>query len=237
MNEGCGDGFLEAGETGKTSVQRRIGLARASSENGAVLLLEDFRNALIAYTRLSTFEREKPTYPAFATIELAEGAASANKPPEAAEGTSFDVIVLALELPAPACRKPLADTLRALSQSDAIKPDACVYAIICDPSTDSGSSATATDKAARACKQAGAHWCGAVVVTDAPLIPRLVRAPRLGMWRRPVSKAIDRLVAAVRMGCALNELDALLGVDPDRANTDNVIVASPHPIWRFFNRG
>lgn len=237
MNEGSGDGFLEAGETGKTSVQRHIGLARASSSNGAVLLLEDFRNALIAYTRLSTFEREKPAYPAFVTIELAEGAASANMPPEAAEGTRFDVIVLALELPAPACCEPLADTLRALSQSGAIKPDTCIYAIICDSATDSGSSATATDKAARACKQAGARWCGAVVVTDAPLIPRLVRAPRLGMWRRPVSKAIDRLVAAVRMGCALNELDALLGVDRERANTDNVIVASPHPIWRFFNRG
>lgn len=237
MNEGCGDGFLEAGETGKTSVQRRIGLVRASSDNGAALLLEDFRNALIAYTRLSAFEREKPVYPAFATIELAGGAASASMPPEAAEGTCFDAIVLALELPAPACRKPLADTLRALLQSGAIKPDTCVYAIICNPGTNSGSSATATDKATRACKQAGVRWCGAVVVTDAPLIPRLVRAPRLGMWRRPVSKAIDRLVAAVRMGCELNELDALLGVDPDRANTDNIIVASPHPIWRFFNRG
>lgn len=237
MNEGCGDGFLEAGETGRTCVQRRIGLVRASSSNGSVLLLEDFRNALIAYTRLSAFEREKPVYPAFVTIELAEGAASASMPPEAAEGTRFDAIVLALDILTPACRKPLADTLRALSQSDAIKPDACVYAIICDPGTDSGSSATATDKATRACKQAGVRWCGAVVVTDAPLIPRLVRAPRLGMWRRPVSKAIDRLVAAVRMGCALNELDALLGVDCERANTDNVIVASPHPIWRFFNRG
>lgn len=234
MNEGCGDGFLEAGETGKTCVQRRIGLARASSDNGAALLLEDFRNALIAYTRLSAFEREKPAYPAFVTIELAEGAASASMPPE---GARFDAIVLTLELPAPACCEPLADTLRALSQSGAIKPDTCVYAIICDPGTDSGSSATATDKAACTCKQAGAHWCGAVVVTDAPLIPRLVRAPRLGMWRRPVSKAIDRLVAAVRMGCALNELDALLGVDCERTNTDNVIVASPHPIWRFFNRG
>lgn len=237
MNEGCGDGFLEAGETGKTCVQRRIGLARASSDNGAALLLEDFRNALVAYTRLSAFEHEKPVYPAFVTIELAEGAASASMPPETAEGTRFDAIVLALDILTPACGEPLVDTLRALSQSDTIKPDACVYAIICDSGTDGGSSATATDKATRACKQAGVRWCGAVVVTDAPLIPRLVRAPRLGMWRRPISKAIDRLVAAVRMGCALNELDALLGVDPDRANTDNVIVASPHPIWRFFNRG
>ena len=237
MNEGCGDGFLEAGETDKTCVQRRIGLTRASSDNGAALLLEDFRNALVAYTRLSAFEREKPAYPAFVTIELAEGAASASMPPEAAEGAHFDAIVLALELPAPACCEPLADTLRALSQSGAIKPDTCIYAIICDSGTDSGSSATATDKATRACKQAGVRWCGAVVVTDASLIPRLVRAPRLGMWRRPVSKAIDRLVAAVRMGCALNELDALLGVNRERASMDNVIVASPHPIWRFFNRG
>ena len=47
---------------------------------------------------------------------------------------------------------------------------------------------------------AGSPFRGAVVVCHAELAGRLLATPRLGRWRRPVSEAIDRLVAAIRMG-------------------------------------
>lgn len=212
------------------------GSATSSSDGSATdLLLSDFHDALLAYTRLSACESEEPQYPAFVRAECAPtGSLRILKQPgcvsEDCDLASCDTVVLAFEVASPADCELLGGTLRALASSHVIKPETHFYAIICD-SCSSEDIATVRD-AMRICQQVDAHWSGAVVATDARLIPRLVRAPRLGMWRKPVSQAIDRLVAAVRMSCALDELDVLLGVEPEHASTSNVLVASPHPLWR-----
>ena len=70
------------------------------------------------------------------------------------------------------------------------------------------------------------------------------------MWRRGVSQAIDRMIAAVRMGCSLEEVDALLEASvaaracarqPNKTDgrrhtaepseREGFLLASPHPMW------
>lgn len=226
-----------ASSSAASSAGNSSGSSFAGSSDGSAadLLLSDFHDALLAYTRLSACESEEPQYPAFVRAECdVNGSLRILKQPgcvsEDCGLASCDTVVLAFEVASPADCELLGGTLRALASSCVIKPETHLYAIICD-SCSSEDTATVR-KAVRICQQVDARWSGAIVVTDARLIPRLVRAPRLGMWRRPVSQAIDRLVAAVRMSCALDELDELLGVEPEHASTSNVLVASPHPLWR-----
>lgn len=226
-----------AGATRCMALVRMAPSSGAGSSDGSAadLLLNDFHDALLAYTRLSTCESEEPQYPAFVRAECAPngslrileqpGYEDADRDP-----AGWDTVVFACEVTSPADCELLGGTLRALASSRVIKPETHLYAIICD-SCSSEDTATVRD-VVRICQQVDARWSGAIVVTDARLIPRLVRAPRLGMWRRPVSQAIDRLVAAVRMSCALDELDELLGVESEHASTSSVLVASPHPLWR-----
>lgn len=228
----------DAGATRRMALVRTASSSAASNagNSAADLLLSDFHDALRAYTRLSAYASEESRCPVFVRAECTpNGSPRILERPEECESetcdiASCDTIVLAHEVASPAGCAPLADVLHALASSNALNPTTRFYAIICD-SCSSEDTATARE-AVRACQQVDACWSGAVVVTDAQLIPRLMRVPRLGMWRRPVARAIDRLVAAVRMSCALDELDELLGVDPERANTSNVLVASPHPLWR-----
>lgn len=245
MSEHLDSTYELAREDCDADATRRMALVRMASNSAAGggstansaahLLLSDLHDALLAYTRLSTCESEEPQYPAFVRAECApngslrileqSGYGDADRDP-----AGWDTVVLALEVASPADCVPLAGMLQALASSNVIKPATRFYAIICD-SCSSEDTATVRE-AVRACQQVDARWSGAVVVTDARLVARLMRAPRLGMWRRPVARAIDRLVAAIRMSCALGELDELLGVEPEHANTSNVLVASPHPLWR-----
>lgn len=209
--------------------------ADRSGNSAADLLLSDFHDALLAYTCLSACESEEPQYPAFVRTECApSGSLRILEQPghedEDRDPAGCDAVVFACEVTSPADCEPLACALRTLASSNVFKPATRFYAIICN--SCSGEDAAAAHEAVCICRQVDARWSGTVVVTDARLVPRLIRAPRLGMWRRPVSQAIDRLVAAVRMGCALDELDGLLGVEPGRADTSNILVASPHPLWR-----
>lgn len=227
----------DAGATRRMALVRTASSSAASNagNSAADLLLSDFHDALRAYTRLSAYASEESRCPVFVRAECTpNGSPRILERPECESETcdiaSCDTIVLAHEVASPADCAPLADVLHALASSNALNPTTRFYAIICD--SCSSEDTAAAREAVRACQQVDACWSGAVVVTDAQLIPRLMRVPRLGMWRRPVARAIDRLVAAVRMSCALDELDELLGVDPERANTSNVLVASPHPLWR-----
>ena len=60
------------------------------------------------------------------------------------------------------------------------------------------------------CDRSGLIWSGGVVAAGVDALPRLMRSPRLGRFRRPLSEAIDALVAAVRLGCALGDLPRVL---------------------------
>ena len=242
MNERLDSTYEATRENRDAVATRRMALVRTASSgaasnagnSAAELLLSDFHDALLAYTRLSAYASEGSRYPVFVRAECTpNGSLRILERPgcesEDCDIASCDTVVLAHEVASPADCAPLADVLHALASSNAINPTARFYAIICDSCSSEDTSTVR--EAVRVCQQVDAYWSGTVVVTDAQLIPRLMRAPRLGMWRRPVTRVIDRLVAAVRMGCALDKLDELLGVDLERANTSNILVASPHPLW------
>ncbi|WP_288738145.1 hypothetical protein [uncultured Enorma sp.] len=221
---------------------RRIGLVSLpANAPAAALVLDDFRAALIAYARLSSTGSQAAAHPPLLRIDASRkdernvGDGEDAVHPAAALATC-DTVVAAYAPGDAAPRMPTAQELgAALAQLAArghLMPGTRIYGIACAARSDGADGVHTLDDAARACAQESLAWCGGIVVTDAGLIPRLMRAPRLGMWRRPVSRAIDRLVAAVRMGCALDELDTLLGVDPAHASGDAITVASPHPLWR-----
>ena len=55
------------------------------------------------------------------------------------------------------------------------------------------------------CAAAGAHWMGGVAVGGGGMTLPTAGTPRMGMLRRPVSEALDRLIAAIRSGTAAGE--------------------------------
>lgn len=52
----------------------------------------------------------------------------------------------------------------------------------------------------RACGQRGLAWRGGLTVEDAQVAAAFEHSPRLGFWRRPVSRGIDQMLLAVRCG-------------------------------------
>ncbi|QWT17331.1 hypothetical protein KPC83_05670 [Collinsella sp. zg1085] len=83
---------------------------------------------------------------------------------------------------------------------------AYIYAIIATSSTaDEDSSAfnpsqinKALQELVAVCEQADMHWLGGVQVYSAEQLLALNHEPRMGCFRRPISEAMDSLIAAVR---------------------------------------
>lgn len=233
---------MEHARTAVRAPQRIALVSLPANASVAGLVLDDFRAALIAYARLSSTGSQAAAHPPLLRVDVARedernvGDGEDAVRPATALATCDTVVAAYAPDDAEPTRGLAAQTLgAALAQLAArgyLMPGTRIYGIACAARADGADGVHALDDAARACAQASLAWCGGTVVTDAALIPRLMRAPRLGMWRRPVSRAIDRLVAAVRMGCALDELDTLLGVDLAHASGDAITVASPHPLWR-----
>lgn len=232
-------------EHARTTVRapQRIGLVSLPENAPAAdLVLDDFRAALIAYARLSSTGSQAASHPPLLHVDIARedernvGDGEDAVHPATALATCDAVVAAYAPSDAEPPRKPaeqeLGAALAQLAARGHLMPGTRINGIACAARADGADGVHALEDAARACTRTSLAWCGGIVVTDAGLIPRLMRAPRLGMWRRPVSRAIDRLVAAVRMGCVLDELDALLGVDSPHASSDAITVASPHPLWR-----
>lgn len=55
------------------------------------------------------------------------------------------------------------------------------------------------------CAAAGARWMGGVAVGGGGMTLATAGTPRMGMLRRPVSEAVDRLIAAIRSGRGAGE--------------------------------
>lgn len=231
--------------------------ARHGDSSAAALLLDDAADALVAYARMAAREAGLDTavIPEFVRTSIcpANGAAhdgsgvsstgaarerktaadqesAAAKPPS----QSCSALVFAIDAPAAV---PMQNYERACSAAFAMaEAGAHVYAIVTVP----GENATAGERLLQhltsACAGAGCRWSGGLVVTDAELIPRLMRAPRLGAWRRPVSETIDKLVAAIRLNCSLGAVDSLLEGHTANGDSDGYLIASPNHLWRSVAR-
>ena len=218
--------------------------AGALVQNPATLLLDDFADALIAYARMYSAGRPGTAHP-----PLVRTTVDADGPRRISPALrDCDSVVFAFATPAggsargttAACEPSALDACA--SAIGSLAAGTRMYALIALTSAREDEAIAAGAACRCACEHGGVFWGGAVAVTEGSLVPRLVRAPRLGMWRRPVSQAIDRLVAAVRMGCALDEVEAVAqgelfdpADEPAAAGSEpygnRLIVASPHPLW------
>lgn len=82
-----------------------------------------------------------------------------------------------------------------------------VFGIAITPDRDCGAAIAELEALRSKCGDYGLVWSGGIAAGGGTLLERLMRCPRLGMWRRPLSEAVDKMIAAVRMGYTLPELD------------------------------
>ncbi len=90
------------------------------------------------------------------------------------------------------------------------------------------------DRLYRACILRDLPWCGGVAICAGSGIAVLRRSPRMGLLRRPFSKAMDKLVGAVRMGCSIEHAQLLGGGNAGSVDADGMVrvkPALPAPIW------
>lgn len=227
------------------------------TSSAAALLLDDAADALVAYARMAAREAGLDTAvtPEFVRTSIcpADGAAhdgsgvsstgatrerrtaagqesAAAKPPS----QSCSALVFAIDAPAAV---PMQNYERACSAAFAMaEAGARVYAIVTVPGENAADGERLLQHLTSTCAGTGCRWSGGLVVTDAELIPRLMRAPRLGAWRRPVSETIDTLVAAIRLNCSLNAVDDLLEGHTAVGDSGDHLIASPNHLWRSVAR-
>lgn len=248
-------GLIELGEgieprhTGQDCGSRRGGEGNGPQHPGegpspnpspAALLLDDFADALAAYTRISARQNGTAAVaPRIARVRL-EGGDRLPATLEAGEIAGCDVVICAAYCTtgAPDAVATLCATLQdsSAAANDATRPGTPIGMLAAGNAHDGSDAREVVARAASACQSAGHPWIGGVIVTDGALLPRLMRTPRLGAWRRGVSEAVDCLVAAVRLGRSLDDLEDIMGAGTENLDAKHrapsVIVASPHTLWR-----
>lgn len=225
---------------GEGSGPQHPGEGPSPNPSPAALLLDDFADALAAYTRISARQNGTAAVaPRFVRVRLEAG----HRLPATLEAESLagcDVMICAAYCTtgAPDAVATLCAALQdgSAAANDAIRPDTPIGMLAAGNAHDGSDAREVVARAASACQSAGHPWIGGVIVTDGALLPRLMRAPRLGAWRRDVSEAVDCLVAAVRLGRSLDEVEDIMDTGTENLNdkhrAPSVIVASPHTLWR-----
>lgn len=189
--------------------RRTVALLDGSEAGDAVaaLLLEDFSSALSAYAWMSGALKPQVERVDGGTASLPAGATA---------------IVVALPADEDA-EKSLARTLEALGRPEAGSTPPLVYAIAYIKEASGAADAARLGSLSAVCQAYGTRWGGGIVLGESALYPKLFRSPRLGAYRRPLSQAIDRLVAAVRMNATMRETAHITG----RAICENIAAANP----------
>lgn len=158
-------------------------------------------------------------------------------------------LVLVAALPAhgdAASGEALATRIEALA--DGLVRGTRVYAIALAAGPACAPAHAALAACAEACRRTGLAWSGGVAASGGAALERRIHGPRLGFWRRPLSTATDRLIAAMRLACDIAELDTALGggANPadaaDAASTVDAteqggaadgVIAAPYPFTRM----
>lgn len=225
---------------GEGSGPQHPGEGPSPNPSPAALLLDDFADALAAYTRISARQNGTAAVaPRFVRARLEAG----HRLPATLEAGSLagcDIVICAAYCAtgAPDAAATLCAALQdgSAAANDAVRPGTPIGMLAAGNAHDGSDAREVVARAASACQSAGHPWIGGVIVTDGALLPRLMRTPRLGAWRRDVSEAVDCLVAAVRLGRSLDEVEGILGAGTEnldaRHRVPSVIVASPHTLWR-----
>lgn len=214
-------GAPEGGGGGRAP--RRIGLVNASprQSGGAVsALLDDFREALVAYDRSSGTDIEPPEL-----VDLAPGERARGK----ADAVVIGFPVIAGALPA-RLMGSIADGWAPVSPGG-------VYAIAATGSFEGDEARLAFGMLRLWCREHGLAWCGGLVIGAADSILPTLAGPRMGLLRRTRSEAMDRLIGAVRGG--RDVLDAARSFGAPAQQVDDAargIIAAPSPLPRLAHR-
>ncbi len=220
-------------QQGEQADGRHVVLVNAanSSSRTATLLFEDFADALLAYARVaSSCEPQLQRV----VINDTEDGLDRTLPLDGFSPDAPTCLVVAIplctEVSARTMQDCLSHTLNALGCSDTCtnrsdtptrKP--LVYVIAYADSRATTEAPQKLNALEAICHKQGCSWCGGILLGEASLYPKLFCSPRLGAYRRPLSQAIDRLVAAVRMGASMEETARVTG----RSTCENIVVANP----------
>ncbi len=192
-------------------------IAYISIPNSADLeyLLWDLQDAIAAYARLSGTSLPRPV-----NLGVNDG------------GNAADGIVFAVD------DALHSETMAAVEQVfDYIEGmETRIYVIVQAAYGSAEQAHVAVGRLREACEHRGLSWCGGVIVCTGAGIAALRRSPRMGLLRRSLSEAIDKLVGAVRMGCSVKHAQRLGGGNADDVDTDGMAYAEPAlptPIWHI----
>ena len=177
-------------------------------------LLWDLQDAIAAYARLSGTSLPRP-------VDL-----GANVGGDAADGIVF-AVEDALDDEAMAAVEQTLDYLGTAETR--------VYVVVQAAYANAGQAYAAVSHLREACERRGLSWCGGVIACTGSGIAALRHSPRMGLLRRPLSEAIDKLVGAVRMGCSVEHAQRLGGSNAEDVDADGTVHAeptAPAPIWR-----
>lgn len=191
-------------------------IAYISIPNSADLefLLWDLQDAIAAYARLSGTSLPRP-------VNL-----GVNDAGSVADGIIF-AVEDALDNEETAAVEQVFDCLEGMETR--------IYVIAQAAYGSAEQAHVAVGRLREACEHRGLSWCGGVIVCTGAGIAALRRSPRMGLLRRSLSEAIDKLVGAVRMGCSVEHAQRLGGGNAGSVDTDGMARARPAVpalIWR-----
>ena len=212
----------------------------AASNLAAHLVLDDLADALAAYERISAVRTNTPVAHIPCT-RLTVGATGVRR--DAPAPAAPDALVLAGAVtPDTAPDDILAHAAQQIARTTQLPNNACVWGIALGADDDVLPCREALLACQAACDALGVRWCGGLMVPNASMLPALMRSPRLGAFRRPLSERIDRLIAALRLGRPIDELDRMLdGAETPQRDEGAVapagIIEVPRTLsWKLFAR-
>lgn len=174
------------------------------------------------------FLQEKPPTP-----EPAAGSGPADRPDENPGGSEegADSLVLAYSLDTERQPLNLFDELKTFAEEGGLVPHGLVYAVC---TAGAGSARQAPPRLSHLsdwCASYAATWCGALVVEDGARAAWMAGLPRMGLARRNVSEAMDRLVAAVRAGLTVRQAARIFGATRRQAElAERGIIRGRYPL-------
>lgn len=112
----------------------------------------------------------------------------------------IDTIVLGCSLNASDSSDRLRALLSNLSAAHVLTSDARAYMIASDTRYEPENAKSTFSSFENLWLQAGASWCGGLAAYASALIPATAHMARMGMARRRLSEATDRLILTVRCG-------------------------------------
>lgn len=112
----------------------------------------------------------------------------------------FDTVVLgyAFNDDESTCR--IVNLIRDLVAHSSFSKGTRLYAIACTSDYESENAVASFGSLKAVCPEHKLSWCGGLAVAASDMIPTTANMPRMGMMRRRLSEATDKLILAVRCG-------------------------------------